>query len=79
MQNGIITSLELEIPQLPKISDDAGKAFTTPMHEFLNKYADVITKPGKPVARDIKHKVELLDSVKPIYHQNIQRISEIKL
>ena len=50
MQNSINNQLELEIPQLPKISDDVGAAFTAPMHELVNKYADVITKLGKPVA-----------------------------
>ena len=30
------------------------------MRELVYKYADVYTKPGKPVAYDIKHKIELL-------------------
>ena len=51
--------LDLEILQLPKIPDDAGEAFTAPMLELLNKYADVLTKPGKAVVRDNKHKFEL--------------------
>ena len=41
--------LKLEIPQLSKISDNIGEAFTSPIHEFLNRYVDVLTKPGKPV------------------------------
>ena len=48
------------------------------MHELVNKYADVFTKPGKPVAQDIKHKIELLDPEKPIPHHRLQRISERK-
>ena len=39
--------LEMEIPQLTKIADDAGEAFTAPISELLNKYAGVFTKPGK--------------------------------
>ena len=50
MQNGIKNQLCMEIPQLSKISDDTGEAFTAPMRELVNKYADVFTKPGKPVA-----------------------------
>ena len=49
----------MKIPQLPKISDDTGETFTAPMSELLNKYAGVFTI--KPVAQDIKHKIELLD------------------
>ena len=45
------------------------------MHELLNKYADVFTKPGKPVAREIKHKIELLDPAKPIPHHRLQIMS----
>ena len=71
--------LEMEIPQLSKIYDDAGEAFTAPLSELLNKYADVFTKPGKPVARDIKHKIELLDPAKPIPYHRLQRMSEIEL
>ena len=40
----------MEILQLPMIADNAGEAFSAPMHELVNKYADVFTKPGKPVA-----------------------------
>ena len=40
----------LEIPQLCKIADDADEAFTAPMRVLANKYAGVLTKPGKPVA-----------------------------
>ena len=47
------------------------------MHELLNKYADIFTKPGKPVAQDIKHKIELLDPAKPIPHHRMQIMSEI--
>ena len=68
--------LDMKIPQSPKILDDAGKAFTAHMHELLNKYADILIKPGKLVAQDIKHKIELLDHSKPIPHHKLQRISE---
>ena len=71
--------LELELPQLPKIADDAGIAFTEPMKELVNKYADVFSKPGKPVARDIKHKIDLLDPSKAIPHHRQQRMSEKEL
>ena len=61
--------LELEKTQLSKVYDDYGEAFTAPMRELVNKYANVFTKPSKPVAREIKHKTELLDPEKPIpYH-----------
>ena len=46
------------------------------MCELVNKYADVFTKPGKPIAQDIKHKIELLDPAKPIPYHRLQRISE---
>ena len=39
----------MESPPLLNISDDSGEAFTAPMHDLLNKYANVFTKPGKPV------------------------------
>ena len=68
--------LEMEIPHLQKIYDNAGEAVTAPMHELLNKYADVFTKPDKPVAREIKHKIELLDPAKPIPHHRLQIVSE---
>ena len=42
--------LELDIPQLPKTADDAGKAFIAPMCELVNKYKDVLTMPGNLVA-----------------------------
>ena len=48
------------------------------MHALLNKYFGVFTKPGKPVAQDIKHKIEFLDPAKPIPHHRLQRISEIE-
>ena len=40
----------MSVPQLFKIYYDAGEASTAPMHELLNKYADIFRKPGKPVA-----------------------------
>ena len=40
----------LALPQPPKIDDDSDEVFTASMHEFVNKYAIVFTKPGKPVA-----------------------------
>ena len=66
----------MEFPQLPKISNDSGKAFTAPMCELLKKYADVITKPSKPVALDIKHKTELLDPEKLMHHHRMQIMSK---
>ena len=68
MQNCIKTSYIWRFLQLPKISNDTGEAFTAPMRELVNKYADVFTKPRKPVARDIKHKIELLNPANPILH-----------
>ena len=65
----------MEITKLPKISDDAGEAFTAPMPKLVNKYANVLTKPGKPVALDIKHKIKSLDPEKPIPHYRLQRMS----
>ena len=65
--------LVLGIYQLPKIVYNAGKAFTSPMHELINKYDDVFTKPEKPVAGDIKYKIELLDPAKPITHHKLQK------
>ena len=57
MQNGRIWhQLDLEIPQLSTISADASESFTTPMHELVNKYAAIFTKPGKPVAQVISTK-----------------------
>ena len=49
------------------------------MLELLNKYAGVFNLPGKPVAPDIKHKIELLDPATPIPHHRLQIISERKL
>ena len=43
------------------ISDDSGEVFTAPLSELVHKYAVVFTKPGKPVAYDIKHIIELLE------------------
>ena len=43
------SQLELQIFQLAKIANDSGEAFTGPMRELLNKYADVLTKPGKSI------------------------------
>ena len=71
--------LDLEITQLSKIFDNAGEAFADPMHELVNKYADASTKPGKPIARDIKHKIELLDPSKPMTRHRLQRMSEKKV
>ena len=68
--------LNLELPQLPKIAVDTGGAFTAPMRELIYKYADVFRKPGKPIAQDIKHKIEFLDPAKHIPHHRLQRISE---
>ena len=46
------------------------------MHKMVNEYADVFTKKGKPVAKDIKYKIELLDPAQPIPHYRLQRISK---
>ena len=48
------------------------------MCELVNKFADILTKWGKPVARDIKHKIKLLDPEKPISHR-LQGMTEIEL
>ena len=41
--------LDMALNQPSKIFDDGGKAFTDPMCELTNKYADVFTKPCKTV------------------------------
>ena len=61
------------------VFDDAGEAFTAPIHELVNNYADIFTKPGKPIAQDIKHIIELLDPAKLLPHHRLQRMSERKL
>ena len=66
----------MEIPQLSKISNNAGEAFIAPLSELLYKYAVIFTKPGKTVARDIMHKIELLDPAKPILHNRLHIMSE---
>ena len=63
----------MNFPKLTCISDDASEAFIAPMCELLDKYADVFTKPGKPVTRDIMHKIELLDPTKPIIRYKKQK------
>ena len=40
----------MEIPQLFKTYYNASEAFMAHMYKSVNKYADVFTKPGKPVA-----------------------------
>ena len=67
---------KLQILQLPKISEDFGRAFTVPMLKLVNKYADVFKKPGKPVAQNIKQKNELLGPEKPIPHDIQQENSD---
>ena len=47
------------------------------MRELVNKYADVFIKSGKLVAQDIKHKIEFLDTEKPVYRHRLQIINEI--
>ena len=71
--------LELDIPQLCKISDDSIEDFMAPMLELVSKYADIFIKPGKSVARNIKHKIELLGPAKPIPHYRLKRASEREL
>ena len=56
--------------------DNSGEAFTAPMSESVNKYADIFTKPGKLVARDIQDKTELVDPEKPILYNKLQRMIE---
>ena len=51
--------LDLEIPHLSNISNDAGEAFIGPIHELVQKYMDVFTNPGKLIKQDMKHKTEL--------------------
>ena len=46
------------------------------MRELVNKFANVLTKPGKPVAPDIKYKIEFLDPEKPIPYRRLQRMTE---
>ena len=70
--------LKQEIPQLSKIHDDASEAFIASMHELVNKYADVFTKPGKPVIQDIKHKTKLLDPANPIFLHRLQKMNKIE-
>ena len=45
------------------------------MHNLVNTFADVLTKPGKPVSWDIMYKIDLLDTAKliPHYRQKIMR------
>ena len=62
--------LKLEITQLLKIYNDSGEVLTGPIHELVNKYAGIFTKPGKLVAQGIKHKNELFNSIKPIITKN---------
>ena len=42
--------LELEIPNLPKIYDNSGEVFTTPIYNLISKYDAILTNPGKPIA-----------------------------
>ena len=58
--------LQVELPPSIKIAADAGEAFQTSVKELSARYVEVFAKPGKPVARPIKHKIELLDPTKPI-------------
>ena len=49
------------------------------MRELYNNYADVSTKQGKPNAREIKQKNQLLDPEKPIPHPRGNKTSEKEL
>ena len=40
------SQLNLELPQLPKITEDIGEALAAPMYQLVKTYADVITKPS---------------------------------
>ena len=70
---------DLETSELSKISANSGEAFTAPMRQLVIKYAAVFTKPGKPVAWDIKHKIELLEPTKPKPHRRLLRMSGNKI
>ena len=71
--------LKIKLSQLKKISDNYGETFITTIRELVYKYADVYTKPGKPVVYDIKHKIELLGPAKPVCYHRLQRMSEKKI
>ena len=71
--------LKVELLQLTNIFYGAGEAFTAPIQQSVNKHDDVFTKPGKPVAQNIKHKTNLLDPEKPVICHREQGISEIEL
>ena len=49
-----------------------------PLCELVNKYANVLTKLGKPIAQNIKNKTELLDLKKPIALHKLYKMSEWK-
>ena len=76
MQNSIITSWSWIFINFLRFFYDSGEVFIVPMRKLLNKYADVFTKLGQPVAQDIKHRIESLDPVKPIPHHRLQIMIE---
>ena len=49
------------------------------MHELVNKYVDIFTKQSKPVAQNIKRKIELIDPEKPLPHYRLPRMHVKKL
>ena len=46
---------------------------------LLSEYADVFEAPGKPVARAVDHRIDLLDPMAPLPHPWLYRISEDEL
>ena len=52
---------------------------TASMCELIKKYADVFTKPGKPVGQNIKRKIKLLGLAKTPPYPRKQNISEREL
>ena len=49
------------------------------MRKLFNKYADVLTKPGKLVSRDIKDNIKFLNLSKPKIHHRLRIMSEREL
>ena len=49
------------------------------MGESVTNYTDIFIKQGKPVAQDIKLRIDLFNLSKPILYHRKQRISKIEL
>ena len=71
--------LTVTMPTQPAISEDAGEVFSVAMQNLIAKYKEVFSKPGKPMARDIKHRIELLDPAQKIPYHRQQRMSQLEL